>query len=157
MQNQCLTIQRIESHSVLLWDEKRCSFFKNVLFPKGNDRLTWNFEPSSPFIERLCCMLVFLKKKLRHTDTGYIRNSQTALCPYTTCPNIFPTLFSGQNYPKKWPIFKKSASFDKYRFLAFQREVKRYCSLKIVDFTAFWKKSGKCEKRRIFDVFFRFS
>ena len=72
-------------------------------------------------------------------------------------PTIFPTLFSGHNYPKKWPIFKKSASFDKFRFLAFQREVKRYCSLKIVDFTAFWKKSGKCEKRRIFDVFFRFS
>ena len=29
------------------------------------------------------------------------------------------TLFSGHNYPKNYPIFKKSASFDKFSFLAF--------------------------------------
>ena len=71
-------------------------------------------------------------------------------------PTQFNTLFSGQNYPKKWMIFKKSVSFDKFSFLAFQQEVKHYCSSKVVDFAAFWKKSGKCEKRRIFDDFLDF-
>ena len=59
-------------------------------------------------------------------------------------------------YPKKWLISKQLVSFEKFRTLAFQQEVLRYCSTKIV-FTVVFKKMGKCQKSRIFYVFFRFS
>ena len=66
-----------------------------------------------------------------------------------------PTQYATLKHVNYYPIFKKLVSFKKFRTLAFQWEVLRYCSIKIVDFTAVFLK--KWEKSRIFDVFFRFS